>query len=97
MTARFLGNLLGGEYVHLKYDPSLAEKDEEGTVLAYLYRAPDGLFVNLEAIRQGFALAPRDYEFKHSKTFNYYEEKAQADLKGFWGRMQAGRPPATAR
>jgi endonuclease YncB( thermonuclease family) len=88
---RFFQNLLAGEFVYLESDPGVAEKDEAGNTAAYLYRAPDGLLVNLEAVRQGYAVAS-DYTCKHEKLFNFYEAKAQADGKGIWAPPPATRP-----
>jgi len=77
-------DLLAGEYVSVEYDPAAGDQDEEGNTLVYLYRAPDGLFVNLELVRRGKALAATDYDYKHRETFEFYEGKAQADGKGVW-------------
>lgn len=79
-----LKTLIGNEFVHLKYDSSLAEKDEEGNIAAYLYRAPDGMLVNLELIRQGAALAATDYDYEHKGVCAFYERKARTDGKGIW-------------
>ena len=51
-ASAFLTNLLKGESVYLRYDQT--KLDKYGRLLAYLYRAPDGLFVNLEIVRQGY-------------------------------------------
>jgi len=65
--------------------------------VAYLYRSPDGLFANLEVIRQGFGVVATDYAFQHARTFQVYQGKAKADSKGTWGRLnrgpREGRPP----
>jgi endonuclease YncB( thermonuclease family) len=97
----FMRNLLLNEYVTLASDPDLDKNDEEGVTTAYLYRSPDGLFTNLEVIRQGFGVVPTDYEFQHAKTFKFYQGKAKADSKGLWGRAKRGGregkgPPAGA-
>lgn len=93
----FMRNLLLNEYVTLAYDPDLDKKDEDGVTVAYLYRSPDGLFANLEVVRQGFGIVPTDYEFAHAKTFKFYQGKAKADTKGLWGRAKRGpregKPP----
>ncbi len=86
---RFYRNLLVGEWVYLEGDDSVAETDESGTRVAYLHRAPSGLPVNLEAIRQGYALAAAGYDYKHKALFEFYESKARADDKGIWADMTA--------
>ena len=84
---RFVHNLLAGEFVYLDNDAQLAEQDEDGRTVAYLYRAPDGLFVNLEIVRQGHALADDDYEYQHTSALRFYKQKARADQKGLWGML----------
>lgn len=45
--------LVAGEHVRLRYD---AERhDRYGRTLAYVYRVRDGLFVNAELVRRGYA------------------------------------------
>ena len=80
----FLANLLAGEFVYIQMDTNLAERDADGNMVAYLYRAPDKLLVNLELIRRGYALASTDYEYDHQELFGFYESKARADEKGIW-------------
>ncbi|RLC67314.1 MAG: hypothetical protein DRI52_10975, partial [Chloroflexi bacterium] len=82
-SSQFIKNLLTGELVYLQYDPNLARQDENGYTVAYLYRAPDNLFINLEIIRQGYGLSA-SYRHKYSDLFDFYQKKAQADGKGIW-------------
>ncbi|HUT60835.1 MAG TPA: thermonuclease family protein [Phycisphaerae bacterium] len=96
IASRFLRNMLIGEYVYLEYDDNVADQDADGQTVAYVYRAPDGLFVNLEVVRQGFGLTATDYGFEEKATFQTYEQKAQADDKGIWGMLKQG-PPAGRR
>ncbi len=84
----YLENLLKGEFVYLDYDPTLAQQDETGQTIAYLYRAPDGMFLNLEIIRQGYGLAPDYYSYQHDKLFKFYQQKAQSDGKGIWSSVK---------
>jgi len=83
-AALFYKGLLAGEWVYLSYDDGVAHQDADGNLVAYLHRAPDAMFVNLEAVRQGYALAADGYEHKHKATLEFYEGKAQADHKGLW-------------
>jgi len=84
----FAANLLVGESVYVDYDPDLAETDEDGTPVAYLHRAPDGLLVNLELIRQGYALAAQRYAFHYAGAFAAYQKRAEALGKGVWAKDQ---------
>ena len=96
----FLERLLHGESVYLRFDADIGggEKGEilsysyspdgqETThrhLHAYLYRAPDGLFVNLELIRQGFRKVATEKTFRHMDVFQHYEKHAQSLKKGIW-------------
>ena len=67
-ASRFTANLLKGESVYLEFDKD--KTDKYGRTLAFVYRAPDGLFVNLEIIRQGYGHAYTKYPFddKHDEA-----------------------------
>lgn len=94
-ASNFTKNLLMGESVYLWFDVDQADK--YGRLLAYLYRAPDGLFVNLEIVRQGYGHAYTDFPFKHSVLFQHYSAKAREAGKGLYGVVQpdpnAPEPP----
>ncbi len=90
--SKFVRNLLTGEFVSLEYDSALAQEDETGQAVAYLYRAPDGMLLNLEVIRQGYGLAADYYSFQHDKLFRFYQQKAQADGKGVWASVKTTVP-----
>jgi endonuclease YncB( thermonuclease family) len=81
---QFIENLLAGELVYLDRDPILAQKDAEGNLVAYLYRAPDKLLINLELIRQGYGLVAEDYKFRFEQAFLAQEQKARAARRGIW-------------
>ena len=87
---QFARNLLLDEFVYLQHDPGLAEQDADGNLVAYLYRAPDKLLVNLELIRQGYGLSAEGYSFQHREAFESYQQKARADRKGIWGSVSTG-------
>lgn len=63
-------------------------------MLAYLYRYPDGLFVNLEITRQGYGRMYTGQPFKHWTVFRTYERKAREVSKGLWGEPEKEEPPA---
>ena len=54
-------------------------------MLAYLYRAPDGLFVNLEILRQGYTPLDTLHLSKHKEVFGRWEKVAKEKRKGLWG------------
>jgi len=80
----FLTNLLKGESVYVVYDQE--RTDRYGRTLAYLFRAPDGLFVNAEIIRQGYGHAYTRFPFRHMELFKDYERLAQESGKGLWAQ-----------
>ena len=83
-SSLFLKNLLRGESVHVVYGQERV--DGYGRTLAYLYRAPDGLFVNLEIIRQGYGHAYTQFSFRHMELFTGYQRWARETGKGLWYR-----------
>jgi len=87
-ASRFLKNLLGGEEVWVEYASENATKDKYGRVLAYLYRAPDGLFVNAEIIRQGYGHAYTRFPFKYMEEFRSYERAAREAQRGLWAEPE---------
>ena len=82
-ASRFLTNLLKGEKVYIGWKAD-EKTDKYGRALLYLWRAPDGLFINLEIVRQGYGHAYTRFPFKHMKLFRYYEGKARDAKRGLW-------------
>ena len=96
----FLRNLLLGESVYLRFDGN--RTDRYSRLLAYLYRAPDGLFVNLEIVRQGYGKVYTVFPFKHKTLFQHYSGHAQQAGRGLWSagnavaqQSQLSETPAT--
>jgi micrococcal nuclease len=86
-ASTFTRNLLRGESVYLKY--GFERTDRYGRLLAYLYRAPDGLFVNAEIIRQGYGHAYVQFPFEHSDRFVALQTRAREAGKGLWATSPA--------
>ena len=91
-ASNFTKNLLLGESVYLKFDGK--RRGPYRRLRAYVYRATDGLFVNLEIIRQGYGRADKDPDFahKHQKLFQDYELKAIQAEKGLHGTLPPTAP-----
>jgi endonuclease YncB( thermonuclease family) len=87
-TEGYLENLLKGESVYVVYDSQVAEQDADGKCVAYLCRAPDGLMVNQEAIRAGFAVADTSYDFDQKTAFTAYQESAKKAERGIYRIVQ---------
>jgi len=81
-------NLLDGEAVWLVQKED-EEMDAYNRRLCYVYRAPDALFVNLEAVRQGYAKAYRRFPFRFKEEFVAWEGYARAHRKGLWRYRRA--------
>jgi len=79
----FTTNMLKGEEVWIDQEPGNTI-DKYGRSLYYLYRVPDGLFVNLEIVRQGYGHTYAEYPFRYMELFTYYEQRARDSGKGLW-------------
>jgi endonuclease YncB( thermonuclease family) len=85
-ATRFLEHLLLGEHVYVETDRK-NETGASGGGWAYLYRAPDGLFVNLEIVRQGYGKVYRKAPFEHRALFDHFESAARDAEKGVWSAV----------
>jgi micrococcal nuclease len=76
--------LAGHARVTLRFDREL--RDRYGRLLAYVYRARDGLFVNATLVRAGAArtleIAPNT---AHAADFAALQAGAQTSARGLWG------------
>lgn len=76
--------LVEDERVELRTD--VEERDRYGRLLAYVYRARDGAFVNAALVREGYAqpmtIAPN---VRHADEFTALARTARRDGRGLWG------------
>ena len=82
-AAAFNERLVGGERVRLERD--VEERDRYGRLLAYVYRQRDGLFVNAELARRGYAqplTIPPDV--RHAERFVALAREARTGGHGLW-------------
>ncbi len=99
-SARLKALLPAGTPVRLWRD--MEPRDRYDRVLAYLQRRADGLFVNAEQVRSGYAIAkafPPNTALR--ATFEQAEDRARAAGLGLWGRcggadVPIGPPPPPA-
>jgi hypothetical protein len=68
----------------LQYEADWPLRDRHERFWAYVYRAPDGLPVNLELIRQGYARLSAQAPFEHQRLYRLYEKFARSTQKGVW-------------
>lgn len=91
----YLFSLLDGEQVGLYVDPK-KRTDVRGQPLAYLYRLPDKLFVNLEMVRLGHAKHARDPGGWNNAALLWAQNRAKDAQKGVWDpeRIKVARQQA---
>jgi micrococcal nuclease len=77
--------LVGGREVRLV--PDAEARDRYGRLLAYVYREPDGLFVNAELVRRGYArVLTIPPNVAHEGEFRRLARRARAAGRGLWSR-----------
>lgn len=86
-----LHHALLGERVWLIDDANWAARDD-GVPLAYVYRAPDGLAINEELVRQGYAKAVSNKRYEQRSKFREHERTARAVRKGVWSPQSRSEP-----
>jgi len=88
-ASQFTANLLLGERVYVITDSQQGETDKYGRTLAFVFRYPDGLFVNAEIIRQGYGHVYTIYPFRYMEQFRALEKQARKAGKGLWAANAA--------
>lgn len=77
--------LLAHAQVRLVGDSSQTTFDKYDRLLAYVYRADDGLFINKYLIEQGFAHEyTYDVSYAHRDEFRLAEKQAREAGRGLW-------------
>jgi micrococcal nuclease len=87
-ASAFNARLVRDRRVRLKFDAE--RRDRYGRLLAYVYRVPDGLFVNAELVRRGYAqpltIAPNVH---HTGDFRRLARSARRAGRGLWAACGA--------
>ncbi len=93
-AVEFLNNLLAAERVYVLDDrPGIAAAT--GPKPVKIFRAPDGLYVNLELVRQGYTrMAPGGLAGERG-LFETYQARARQAGKGLWSKLIAPTPATT--
>jgi len=91
-AVEFLANLLGGERVYVLGASSGAAELRPVKV----FRVPDGLYVNLELVRQGYSRMDRRGLAGEQKLFEIYQRRAQQAGKGRWSKLLPATPATMA-
>jgi micrococcal nuclease len=81
-SAQFTRSLTEGKRVRLEYD--VEKRDRYGRTLAYLY-TEDGMFVNAEILREGYAMVLTvPPNVKHKDLFVKLQKEAREAKRGLW-------------
>ena len=80
-AVEFLSNLLSGERVFVLRGP----RQRQGLQEVKLFREPDGLYVNLEVVRQGYSPMAPGRLGTEQRLFQVYQQRARQAGKGLWG------------
>src|SRR3954449_3648347 len=82
-ASHFNARLVAGQRVRLRFDAE--RQDRYGRTLAYVYREADGLFVNAELVRRGYAttltIPPN---VAHADDFRQLARGARRAGRGLW-------------
>ncbi len=90
----YLRRLLTGERVRFQLT---RPADERHPARGLVFREPDGLCVNLELVRLGYAKALLRKDLPGRKAFGYYQRQARRLGKGLWGARPPASRPADAK
>lgn len=76
-------SLIGGRQVTLRFD--VERRDRYGRLLAYVYRDSDGLFVNADLVRGGYAVPMTiPPNVRHANEFVRLAREARRAGRGLW-------------
>src|SRR4051794_3352758 len=82
-ASHFNARLVAGQRVRLRFDAE--RRDRYGRLLAYVYRARDGMFVNAQLVRRGYArtltIPPN---VAHAAEFRRLAAAARRQGAGLW-------------
>jgi len=82
-ASAFTMNLIGDQPVKLEADPTNTNRDRYGRLLRYIY-LPDGTFVNLEIVKQGYGFAYVSFPVQKLEEFKAAQAEARAANRGLW-------------
>lgn len=82
-SSEFTRELVEGKFVRLEFD--VEKQDKYNRLLAYVYLVDDGIFVNAEIIREGYAsLLSIPPNIKYADEFQRLYQDARVQRKGLW-------------
>lgn len=84
-AATFLRRLIQNRPILLESDPVVPQTDPHGRMLAYVYRAADGVLLNRQMLCDGYARLYRGQQFRFLREFADCEAQAVTLRRGLWG------------
>jgi micrococcal nuclease len=70
---------------HVRIERDVEARDDYDRLLGYVYRAADGMFVNLEIVRSGYAsVLTYPPNVAHAREFVGAAREAEAASRGLW-------------
>lgn len=78
--------ILKNKKISLIADPMVSDKDKYGRLLRYVFLS-DGVFVNAELVKGGFAFNYPYENFQYLNDFNDLEKQARSSRLGLWGEQ----------
>lgn len=91
-ASAFLRSLVDSHRVRLAHDGPVPRNDRYGRLLAYVYRVPDGLPLNEELVRRGFARVYNGDSFQMKDRFRDLERFARRSKRGLWAGASRSSP-----
>jgi len=82
-ASEFTKNLIGDKPVKLEADPTNTNRDRYSRLLRYVY-LPDGTFVNLEIVKQGYGFAYVGFPVQKMEEFKAAQRQAREQNRGLW-------------
>jgi endonuclease YncB( thermonuclease family) len=82
-SREFLKGLAADEAVYIESD-RLGQTDHAGRPLVLIFRASDGLFINLEMVAGGYGFAADDPSFPYREPFKRFQANASEAERGLW-------------
>lgn len=79
--------LLDTKEVYLIPDSNGPNRDKYNRLLRYVF-LPNGLFINAEILKNGFAYNYIYEPFEFTKQFDFWEKKAKESKIGLWGECK---------
>ena len=83
-ASEHLHALLDGATVRLEHPDGSDTRDHFDRLVAYVYRQPDDLLINLEIVRDGYGHALTEFPFDGLDQFIAAEQEAREARRGLW-------------